>query len=255
MRFIRTINWDADVAVGWVGTCLSEDSLAAKERCSKLARFSTASPLQQVEIPRREVAAYVSRRSGHQGKALAPPSNNEKSNGKAKAEGDFGKGKKNEDSMVENSNSRGSELVDTIRKLQLLPTRLIDIGPGEFIQPRLCTTAGWAVAPTYTALSYCWGDVDHSPLTKVNSEQSKKSIPLSQLSTTIQDAFATAKRQGIRYVWVDILCTLMDDKDDVNLECENEESYYRNSVILLDPDIPPLGVSEIPVDGIRRGEG
>jgi hypothetical protein len=77
-------------------------------------------------------------------------------------------------------------------------------------------------------------------------------IPLHNLSTTIQDAFATAKRRGMRYVWIDSLCIMLDDTDDWKLESVNMVDYYCNSVVsvVANIDMPPLGVFDIPVNGI-----
>jgi hypothetical protein len=81
MRFIRTIKWNADVAVDCVGqlasTCLSEDGLATKKQfalqLSKCARFPTEALLQPEEIPKREVVGHIACRSGSRGKVLSPP--------------------------------------------------------------------------------------------------------------------------------------------------------------------------------------
>jgi hypothetical protein len=108
--------------------------------------------LQPEDSPKREVAGHVSRRSGGHGKALAPPSNSAKRDGKAKEEEIFGKGKKNEDLGIENVGGGESGLVNTRRRHPLLPTRIIDIGPGEDIEPRLVCTAGWTDAPPYATL-------------------------------------------------------------------------------------------------------
>ena len=67
----------------------------------------------------------------------------------------LGAEKKNENLSVENVDGGESGSVGIGRRHPSLPTRLIDIGPGEDIQPRLCLTAGWTDAPAYATLTYC----------------------------------------------------------------------------------------------------
>lgn len=76
--------------------------------------------------------------------------------------------------MVEKVNSSGSELVDTRRRHPSLPTRLIDIGPGEGVQPRICLTAGWTDAPVYATLNYRWRAEEYLRLTSRNAQQFMK---------------------------------------------------------------------------------
>ena len=49
----------------------------------------------------------------------------------------------------------------------------------------------------------------------------------------MQDAFATSKRLGIRYLWINSLCIVQDDADDRKLESENLDNYYSNSALLM----------------------
>jgi hypothetical protein len=98
MRFIRSINWNTDVGVGGLATCLSKDDFATKKQSAlqfiKLARFSTTTLRQPEEIPKREAAGHVARRSGQHGKALAPPSNSTKGMGRPRKKETSAKGRR-----------------------------------------------------------------------------------------------------------------------------------------------------------------
>ncbi|KAF5616872.1 uncharacterized protein FTJAE_12864 [Fusarium tjaetaba] len=71
----------------------------------------------------------------------------------------------------------------------------------------------------YIALSYVWGFVSSFRLTKAN--RTAMLIPGSlekvskMLPNTIKDAIALAGRLGCRYLWVDALCLLQNDTDDL----------------------------------------
>jgi hypothetical protein len=158
--------------------------------------------------------------------------------------------------MVEKVNSGGSELVDARRQHPSLPTRLIDIGTGEDIQPQICLTAGWTDAPAYATLNYRRRAEEYLRLTSRNAEQFMESIPLYALSTPAQDALATARRLGIRYVWIDWLCVVQDEVDDMDLEWENVDNYDSNSAVstLDSMDMPTSGVFETLGDVITTSE-
>lgn len=66
----------------------------------------------------------------------------------------------------------------------------------------------------YIYLSHCWGG--HQPLkTDVSTiEARKKGINWDELPRTFQDAVVMTRALGIRYLWIDSLCTVQDDEED-----------------------------------------
>jgi len=73
----------------------------------------------------------------------------------------------------------------------------------------------------YVALSYIWGAVPSFRLTNMN--RTKLLVPgslanariLERLPRTIRDAMTLVRRLGERYLWVDALCLLQNDADDL----------------------------------------
>jgi hypothetical protein len=87
----------------------------------------------------------------------------------------------------------------------------------------------------YVALSYCWGNVSDSlmELTTSTIEGFKKEIPLDNMPKTIKDAMAVTKRLGFRYLWVDRLCILQDNKADWETEAQRMGRIYECAVCTI----------------------
>jgi hypothetical protein len=112
-----------------------------------------------------------------------------------------------------------------------LPTRVIDIGPGENVNPKLLVTNGEAAE--YAALSYCWGGSSVLTTTRATFNDRQAGITFSQLPKTIQDAVTITRRLGIRYLWVDSLCIIQDDPTDWEMEAARMKSVYANSLVTI----------------------
>ncbi|KAL3301285.1 tol protein [Colletotrichum asianum] len=71
----------------------------------------------------------------------------------------------------------------------------------------------------YVALSYVWGGVSSFRLTKSTLGRLQQPGSVSQirdrLSLTILDTMKLVKLLGLRYVWVDLLCLVQDDSEDL----------------------------------------
>jgi hypothetical protein len=110
------------------------------------------------------------------------------------------------------------------------PARLIDLGTKPEDLPRLIETAG-----KYVALSYCWGNVSGSILETTTStiEDFKKEIPLENIPKTIKDAMVITKRLGFRYLWVDRLCIIQDNRYDWDTEAQKMGRIYESAVCII----------------------
>lgn len=69
-----------------------------------------------------------------------------------------------------------------------LPSRLIDLGPGEVVEPRIRLAADLPSNLTYATLSHCWGDMKFLMLRKHNLESFQESIPYKKLTATFREA-------------------------------------------------------------------
>ncbi|KAI1350966.1 hypothetical protein F5Y01DRAFT_315249 [Xylaria sp. FL0043] len=109
-----------------------------------------------------------------------------------------------------------------------MPTRVIDVGlihnPGlRLIEP----SKSWM--EEYIALSHCWGKTpEHLSLVtkKSNVTRLKDGFNVDELPKTFQEAVRTAQALGIRYLWIDSLCIIQDDKEDWETEAKKMGDVY-----------------------------
>lgn len=117
------------------------------------------------------------------------------------------------------------------------PTRLLDFhryhGSDARRSPiKLINTHG-GIYP-YAALSYCWGRIAGSWLTKTNTiEQYLREIERSNLPATIYDAVDVAAALGIGYLWVDALCIIQDSKEDWKVESAKMGGIYQGGLLTI----------------------
>ncbi|KAE9369305.1 HET-domain-containing protein, partial [Stipitochalara longipes BDJ] len=111
----------------------------------------------------------------------------------------------------------------------LLPTRIIDIGSGPDISPRLRYSVDISGQPHYLTLSHCWGDGIPTRLLQSNESAMKQSIIFCTLSQTFQDALVVTKALGLQYIWIDALCIIQDSEDDWQIESAQMCDIYSNS--------------------------
>lgn len=94
----------------------------------------------------------------------------------------------------------------------------------------------------YLALSYVWGEnrqaldsrLDKS-LTTRNFQQLEQVGGLDgvSLSNTVQDAIALTADLGERYLWVDALCILQDDVEDLAVQTSQMDQVYSGAVFTI----------------------
>jgi hypothetical protein len=92
-----------------------------------------------------------------------------------------------------------------------LPRRVIDVSlsTSNFLQ--ICETD--EVGP-YIALSHCWGsdiDLEARTLTS-NIEARYVGFEMNLLPKTFRDAINLTRKLGIRYIWIDTICILQDNR-------------------------------------------
>ena len=105
--------------------------------------------------------------------------------------------------------------------------RLIDIDAQ-------CIVAG-SPSNRYAALSYVWGSVKPPVLRRENAyllamKGCLRGLPLPQ---TILDTMNVCRQLGIRYLWVDSLCIIQDDEDDVLDQVEQMDVIYRGAYLTI----------------------
>lgn len=121
-----------------------------------------------------------------------------------------------------------------------LPTRLLDVGGSTLAEePRLILCADdlelrTAIDTPYAALSHCWGEGSRPPKTETFSMSHRlQEIPLHSMPRTYRDAIMLTRSLHIRYLWIDSLCIIQDDKADWERESAVMFDVYRNAHITL----------------------
>ncbi|KAL2063260.1 hypothetical protein VTL71DRAFT_5065 [Oculimacula yallundae] len=127
----------------------------------------------------------------------------------------------------------------SLAKIWPLPTRILDIEN----EPIVRTTNG--MCERYVALSYCWGRSGKNILlTKKKDPSGGESIfdkftsgglRENMLARTIQDAITVCRSMGIKYLWVDALCIIQEERDlaDFKAEAPMMTEYYSNAYFTL----------------------
>ncbi|KAH6957788.1 heterokaryon incompatibility protein-domain-containing protein [Ilyonectria sp. MPI-CAGE-AT-0026] len=113
-----------------------------------------------------------------------------------------------------------------------LPTRVLDTAPTSSRSSlRLVESNG--MQGTWAALSHCWGKPENRPLTttRANLRKHLSMIEFASLPKTFQDAVLLARALGIRYLWIDSLCIIQDDKNDWKSESNKMGAIYQNAAI------------------------
>ncbi|KAM5517208.1 het domain-containing protein [Fusarium oxysporum f. sp. phaseoli] len=116
-----------------------------------------------------------------------------------------------------------------------LPKRVIDIGPdtNDGIHIFVHDDATQQITEPYIALSHCWGKTQHLISTRATLDQWKQNIPFNRFAKTFQDAVVISRELGIRYVWIDSLCIVQDDKQDWEIEAAKMASIYNGAELVL----------------------
>jgi hypothetical protein len=114
----------------------------------------------------------------------------------------------------------------------LLPIRVIDVDTHG--QARIIEMAG--IRANYRTLSYCWGQ-GKKLLCKKRSgsyEQFKQELPVDDsMPKTFRDALKVTRVLGYRFLWIDALCIVQDDPDDVRNEMAMMGDIYQQSALTI----------------------
>lgn len=87
----------------------------------------------------------------------------------------------------------------------------------------------------YTALSYRWPKNDDKKglCEKSTLEDFRKSIPVQALPPSVQNAIKVTRDLGYRYLWVDRLCIVQDDKCEKKVEIRKMKDIYQNAHLVI----------------------
>ncbi|KAK3349549.1 heterokaryon incompatibility protein-domain-containing protein [Lasiosphaeria hispida] len=123
-----------------------------------------------------------------------------------------------------------------------LPTRIIDVGDKNEAEGGILrlvhTRMWWWSRSRYVALSHRWGrrsskDNARNCTLISNLEDHCQSIKFDELGRTFQDAITVTRQLGQRYLWIDSLCIVQDDKDDCNREIKCMEQVFASAYCVI----------------------
>lgn len=69
--------------------------------------------------------------------------------------------------------------------------------------------------------------------TSVNKTEVEDGLPLTLLPKTITDAIRFTRKLGIKLLWVDSLCLIQDEEEEVAKEIAKMHHYYGNACITI----------------------
>ena len=85
----------------------------------------------------------------------------------------------------------------------------------------------------YIALSYCWGGDQPSKTTKASLRAETQPRMIKTLPATIQDAIRVVQGLGFRYLWIDSMCIVQDDFDDVSEQLAEMHKIFRGAYMTI----------------------
>lgn len=118
------------------------------------------------------------------------------------------------------------------KKGRHLPTRILDVANGTL---RLHEPLD-SEEDEYLALTYCWGDGNPYKTIKSNLDQHRAGFPLSALPPALQDAVHLTRALGFRYIWIDALCIVQDDRKDWLREASMMKAVYTQAFLTISLD-------------------
>ncbi|KAH9205514.1 heterokaryon incompatibility protein-domain-containing protein, partial [Leptodontidium sp. 2 PMI_412] len=110
----------------------------------------------------------------------------------------------------------------------------------------------------YICLSYSWGGSEFLKVTTENLQACREGILVDSLPTSFQHAIELARCLDVKYIWIDALCILQNDKRDWEIEGSKMADIYQSSLLTVamtngsNPDEDCLPKIEIKtIDGIQ----
>ncbi|KAM0387049.1 hypothetical protein ACHAQC_011115 [Fusarium culmorum] len=120
------------------------------------------------------------------------------------------------------SDERAARLVEIIDTGSTVNLRLVD-GSIE------CTP--------YVALSYRWGGLEAVWQTTTSNLESRASgFSIDELPMTLSDTVKLTCDLGFKWIWIDSVCIIQDDKDDWAREAVKVAAIYQNAIVTIAAD-------------------
>lgn len=126
-----------------------------------------------------------------------------------------------------------------------LPTRTLDLGEAKTWDANLCLAETGGQHGHYVALSYCWGGYKDFCLLRENYAERLRQIKYDQLPPVFAHAVKVTRGLGIRYLWIDALCIIQEDKGDWSREAACMSDVCKSCLAV------PIAVQRILLKDLR----
>ena len=133
--------------------------------------------------------------------------------------------------------STSHSLCNVIHK-RMTPSQLLSLSDDTI---RLCLSEELPQCPKYATLSHCWGSLVLLNLKKSTLQLFRESVPFQAICKTFEHAIHIMRYMGISYLWIDSLCIIQDDTDDLIRESANMSSVYGGSSLNIAASFAPDG--------------
>ncbi|KAH9243107.1 hypothetical protein K456DRAFT_1880400 [Colletotrichum gloeosporioides 23] len=111
------------------------------------------------------------------------------------------------------------------------PKRVLDVTDQDKII--LVSTSDFGESPRYAALSHCWGSEKPLQTTKKNLAAHLKGIWVKELPHTFRDAVKVARAVGLVYLWIDSLCIIQQDSNELESEVSRMNDIYSHATVTI----------------------
>ncbi|PSN60507.1 HET-domain-containing protein [Corynespora cassiicola Philippines] len=113
------------------------------------------------------------------------------------------------------------------------PKRMIHVGDSS-TPPQLCSfPPKYHKERSYAALSHCWGKAPPYTTTHKTLVSRSRALAWSEIPKTFRDAILVTRALELKYLWIDSLCIIQDDKTDWKEEAAKMCHVYSNAVVTI----------------------
>lgn len=114
-----------------------------------------------------------------------------------------------------------------------IPTRLIKISADSGNPFVYLIETGPSDTMAWCSLSYVWGGDQLVKTTRNSLTRHKAGLALSTLPLTIRDAIIVAHNLSVHYIWVDSLCIIQDEQQDLARELKVMPQVYQHALLTI----------------------
>jgi hypothetical protein len=121
--------------------------------------------------------------------------------------------------------------VDGLAEPPFLPRRVIDVGDGDakLVSSVYLHESTPGERARYVTLSHRWGKRIDQRTTRQNVMSRRNGIATELLPKSFQDAVTVTRKLGVRYLWIDAICIIQNDRSDWIKQAPLMGKIYRNA--------------------------